>query len=167
MAPTQPVEDETPGATDRLIQLLRQADASIGHLRERTLTVAALEDPVSLGFCPRQMASLRGILDHGRGRIQRRLAVFKAPGTPGDEPAPESSAPGDIADPAAFMAEYRTCCHILCRSLNEALRISHAPASALLSDFVLRLEKQLWLMDVPKHDPEADRYRSASLFLTC
>ncbi len=73
----------------------------------------------------------------------------------------------NIADPFAFMAEYRTCCRLLCRALNEALRTANAPASAMLSDFVLRLEKQLWLMDTPRTDPGSDRYRSVSLFLTC
>jgi hypothetical protein len=167
MAPAQPNADEAPVTPDELISLLRQANSLLGHLRMRAEKVVALYDPVALGFCPGQVRTLRGIIDHGRGRIQRRLAILAGPDAEGDDPAEESNPPADIAEPIAFMAEYRACCRLLCRALNESLRVANAAAGAMLSDFVLRLEKQLWLMDTPKQNPGSDRYRSVSLFLTC
>jgi hypothetical protein len=166
MASAQPIANDASVPNTGLIRLLRQADSELGHLRERAQHVVALEDPDASGFCARQMKTLCGILDYGRGRIQRRLATLDGPGGAA-EGSPDSGRPGDIADPAAFMAEYRACCRLLCQALNEALGVSNAPTGAMLSDFVLRLEKQLWLMDPPKNTLGPDPYRIVSLFLTC
>jgi hypothetical protein len=149
---------------EELIRLLAQASSALGRLRDRATRFASLADPVAAGFCPSELRTLCAILDHGRGRIDRRLAILKA----GAQVAPaDSDPPCATADPLSFMAEYRGCCRLLCRALNEALRIPNAAAGSMLSDFILQLEKQLWLMDSPKQDSGPDRYRSVSLFLTC
>jgi hypothetical protein len=106
MVTAQPIANEAPGASEDLIELLRQANSSLGLLKERAEHVVALEDPVALGFCPRQMRTLCGIIDNGRGRIQRRLAILVGPGAAGDARASESDSPVTIADPAAFLASY-------------------------------------------------------------
>jgi hypothetical protein len=167
MAFSQPIANEAQVADEGLIRLLRCANASLGQLRQRAEDVVALEDAAELGFCPRQLKTLCGLLDGGRGRIQRRLSIVAGACGAGREPEPDSVAPVNAADPLAFMAEYRACCRLLCRALNEALRISNGPAGAMLSDFVLRLEKQLWLVNAPKRDPGTDPYRSVALFLAC
>jgi hypothetical protein len=152
---------------DPLSLLLRQASASLEHLRQRAENVLALEDPVSLGFCPKQLKTLCGIIDQGRGRIRRQLVKMEGAETQRDAEAPDFRPPANLADPFSFMAAYRASCRLLCRALNEALCNTDGPTCAILSDFVLRLEKQLWLMDAPENDPGSDRYRSVSLFLTC
>jgi hypothetical protein len=167
MASAQPTAIQAPASNDDLIELLRQASSSLGCLKELAEHVVSLDDPVEHGFCPRQMKTLRTILDQGRGRIQLRVAILVGPGSADDDGNADAGPTMNISDPATFVAEYRACCRLLCKALSEALRISYAPAVAMLSDFVLRLEKQLWLMDTPKSDPGADRYRSVSLFLTC
>jgi DNA-binding ferritin-like protein len=65
------------------------------------------------------------------------------------------------------MVEYRRCCRRLCRALGEARKVSDASTVAVLGEIILKLEKQLWLIDKPRHDPGTERYRSVSLFLTC
>jgi DNA-binding ferritin-like protein len=65
------------------------------------------------------------------------------------------------------MGGYRDCCRSLCKALNESLRASDWATGALLSDLVLRLEKQLWLMDTSPHNRGVGSCRSVSLFLTC
>jgi hypothetical protein len=167
MAPVQPTAKQGPAANNELIEKLRHASSSLSCLRELAEQVASLDDPVQLGFCPKQMKTLCTIIDQGRGRIQRRLAILVGPGTADDDGTADAVPTMNISDPATFVAEYRACCRHLCKALNEALRISYAPAIAMLSDFVLRLEKQLWLMDTPKSEPGSDPYRSVSLFLTC
>src|SRR5450755_3065102 len=102
MASVQPTAIDASVPNAGLIRLLRQADSALGHLRERAQYVVALEDPAASGFCARQMKTLCGILDHGRGRIQQRLAILDGPGGAG-EGSPDSGRPRDIADPAAFM----------------------------------------------------------------
>jgi hypothetical protein len=166
MAPVQPTAKQSLLATDELIQLLRHANSSLSYLRELAAHVVSLEDPVELGFCPRQMKTLCGIIDHGRGRVERRVAILAGSGS-ADDWAADARPAMNMSNPAEFMAEYRACCRLLCKALNEAQRISYAPAVSMLSDFVLRLEKQLWLMDSPKPNPGSDRYRSVTLFLTC
>lgn len=163
-AQLKPTTDDV--ENEGLIELLSQADEALAHLRERADHIFALGDLVSLGFCPRQMKTLCGILDHGRGRIRRRLSILSSAAEAPDE-AMQSDPPPNISDPIAFMAEYRACCRLLCKALSEALRVANTPSVSMLSDFILRLEKQLWLMDTPKNDPGSDRYRSVSLFLTC
>ncbi len=166
MASPQPLADPAPLPKDPLSLLLRQAEALLEHLRRRAENILALDDAVSVGFCPRQLRTLCGIIDQGRTRIQRHVDAGEGLLGRGHE-APDVMPTTNMSDPIAFMAEYRASCRLLCRALSEALRTGNAPTGALLSDFVLRLEKQLWLMDTPKRDPGRDRYSSVSLFLTC
>jgi hypothetical protein len=158
--------NNTPDSNDSLIELLARAGSSLAYFRERAGALVTQEGPLILGFCPRQMWTLCGILDEGRGRLQRRLEGLLGPGGH-VEFSTDSNPAGASDNPAAFMAEYRGCCRRLCKALNEARRISDAASCAMLSELVLRLEKQLWLMDTPERDPGTERYRSVSLFLTC
>lgn len=166
MFPDRTGSNEPSLVSGDLVPLLSQADAALGHLRDRAEKIMALEDAVSLGFCPRQMKTLCAILDYGRGRIHRRLAIMSGTVVAEGE-SPSSNPPFGVASPVAFMAEYRACCRLLCSALRESRRISSSPTVAMLSDLVLRLEKQLWVMDSPKHDPGSEPYRTVSLFLTC
>jgi hypothetical protein len=166
MVYAQPTANVSPVSNDALVYLLVHAGSSLAHLRERAAKVMTVDGPLVLGFCPRQMKTLCDILDEGQARIQRRLAGLVGPGA-ALEATEDSDIRGKSEDPISFMAEYRACCRRLCKGLNESLRISDAPSGAMLSELVLRLEKQLWLMDSPKHDPGSDRYRSVSIFLTC
>jgi hypothetical protein len=70
-------------------------------------------------------------------------------------------------DPANFLPGNRACCRRLCRALRDALRVSDGSTGATLSELVLRLEKQLWLIDTPSHPRGIDACRSVSLFLAC
>jgi hypothetical protein len=157
---------DAPDSKDPLIELLARAGSSLTYLRERAGSLVTKQGPLILGFCPRQMWTLCGILDEGRANLQRRLEGLLGPGGQVEFSA-DSNPTGAMDNPAAFMAEYRGCCRRLCKALNEARRISDVSSCAMLSELVLRLEKQLWLMDTPEHDPGTERYRSVSLFLTC
>jgi len=89
MAFSQPIANEAQVADEGLIRLLRCANASLGQLRQRAEDVVALEDAAELGFCPRQLKTLCGLLDGGRGRIQRRLSIVAGACGAGRElPAP-------------------------------------------------------------------------------
>jgi hypothetical protein len=166
MAPHQPIAHGAPVPSGELLRLLRRADESLGQLTERALAVVALDDPVSMGFCPKQMQSLCRMLGNSRARIQGHILNIEGPAASGNE-SPGSSPPLGKMDPISFIAKYRASCRMLCEALNEARRASQAPAGAMLSDIILRLEKQLWIMDSPKQTRRTDQYRSVSLFLAC
>jgi hypothetical protein len=141
--------------------------SSLGHLRERAGNIAEHENPADLGYNPRQMKNLCKILDHGCGRIERRLAILEGILHTAGEPVPDLNPTLHAAASVQFMEEYRACCRLLCKALTESQRASNAQASAMLSDFILALEKQLWLIDPGRRETRADRFRSMSFLLTC
>jgi hypothetical protein len=116
---------------DSLIELLARAGSSLAYLRERAGRLVTQEGPLILGFCPRQMWTLCGILDEGRSRVQRCLEDLLGPSGQVEFSA-DSSSPGATENPASFMAEYRGCCRPLCKALNEARRISDATSCCAL-----------------------------------
>jgi hypothetical protein len=147
--------------------LLRQANSALARLKQRADKAMALKDPVAAGFSPRQIKTLCGIIDEGRRRIRRCLDAEDDPAILAGDESPEFVPTTGMGDPASFMAQYRFSCRLLCRALNEALSAADARVGAMLSDLVLRLEKQLWLMDTHGTNHGSDRHRSVSLFLTC
>ena len=166
MAHPQPIEAEAKHTKDSLINLLARADSALGLLKERASQLVSLGDPEGNGFSPGQLETLCRSLDEGRGRVHRRLLGIAGEAVR-PEPAAAQNPSGNTRDPLVFLADYRACCRRLCKALSEALRISDAATGAVLSALVLRLEKQLWLMDTPRHNVGAEPYRSISLFLTC
>jgi hypothetical protein len=163
----QPRANEISTDCTRLVQLLQQAVESLGHLRERAGNIAEHENPAALGYNPRQMKALCKILDHGCGRIERRLAILLGTLLTAGEREPELNPTLHAAASMQFMEEYRACCHLLCKALSESNRILNAPTAAMLSDFILALEKQLWLIEPGRREPRSDRYRGMSFLLTC
>jgi hypothetical protein len=163
----QPTASEARADRRSLIQLLQQAVASLGHLRERAGNIAENENPAALGYNPKPMKNLCKILDHGCGRIERRLAILEGALLNSGEPEPDLNPTLNAAASVQFMEEYRACCRLLCKALSESQRVSNAPASSMLSDFILALEKQLWLIDPGRREPRSEWYRGMSFLLTC
>jgi hypothetical protein len=166
-AAMQPTPGENSTGSKRLIQLLKLALVSLAHLRERAGNIAEHENPAALGYNPRQMKALCKILDHGCGRIERRRAILEGTLHAAVEPEVDLNPTLNASASVQFMEEYRACCRLLCKALSEAQRVPNGPTAAMLSDFVLALEKQLWLIDPgsPEHRPY--RLRSMSFLLTC
>jgi hypothetical protein len=163
----QPTANKTSTDCTSLIKLLKQAVSSLGHLRERAGNIAEYENPAALGYNPKQMKALCKILDHGCGRTERRLAILQGALLTAGEPEPELNPALNAAATVQFTEEYRACCRLLCKALSESHRILNAPTTAMLSDFILALEKQLWLIDPGRREPQSDRYRGMSFLLTC
>jgi hypothetical protein len=155
---------KTAPASQGLPVHLWEVNAALASLRLQMERVQASPELSGLGFNPRQVAKLCAILDQGRGSILRRIADSGDAVTAEKQEAGLSQ-PAD--DPANFLPGYRAGCRRLCRALRDALRVSDGSAGATLSELVLRLEKQLWLIDTPSHYRGIDACRSVSLFLTC
>jgi hypothetical protein len=166
MAHPQPVPTEAPPTNDFLVNLLAKAEPALSLLKERASQLISLGNPEGLGFSRGQLETLCRILNEGCGRVHRRLVDIAGDANPA-KPAADSTPPGNPEDPLVFLAEYRACCRRLCGAMNEALRISDGATGAMLGGLMLRLEKQLWLMDTPRLSAGVDPYRSISLFLTC
>jgi hypothetical protein len=166
MASHQQVLAEAPQTNDFLVDLLAKAEAALALLRERTRQLVSLGNSAPHGFSPGQLETLCTILDEGRSRVHRRLVDFVGECDQAG-PSADSHSPVNIENPLMFLGDYRACCRRLCKAMKEALRISDATTGAVLSDLMLRLEKQLWLMDTPRLSSGTEPYRSISLFLTC
>jgi hypothetical protein len=165
MVSAPPPSRRAQATEDNRVALLRQVAASLGNLELRASGASLATETGALGFCPRQMRALGEILGRARQRIAARIAQLGGAGS--RDPLGAPARPGDVADPVAFMIEYRDCCRRLCRALNEALRAEDPATGAMLSELVMRLEKHLWLMDTSTHDRGAASCRSVSLLLTC
>jgi hypothetical protein len=168
MVLSKQLADRAASTREVLIELLGSVGDSLATLRLRASRALVLEEPQTLGLCPRQLKVLCQILDRGRQKIGRRISDLGGLASRHrDKFHDELRLPINVEDPVAFMAEYRTCCRRLCTALNESKRVSDDVSRALLSDLGLQLEKQLWLMDASPHSRGDETCRSVSLFLTC
>jgi len=145
-------------------------DASEELLRLRECTASLAESPESTVFCPRQLQSLRSELDRGRGLIAARMAALGGSRSEGAAAAIGTAA--KKAEPRkvrarTLMRTYGKCSHQLCRVVQEARRISDSTTAAMLSDLILRMEKQLWLLDAPSQQREPASRRVVAFYFSC
>jgi hypothetical protein len=145
-------------------QLLLQAHRSLLELRALAEQVCESERFESLEFRGDELRSLCSMLTEGSILLARRARALGFE----DElsPAPGGSF-SPVIGPETLLASYRACCRRLCGAMKEAIRISDSSSVALLRDLILRLEKQLWVIDAPSRTFGVDDSRAIALFLSC
>ena len=146
-----------------LMVMLEDAADELLRLQECAAGIAAA--PETTVFCPQQLRVLRDVLDGGREAIGARMEILG-----GHRPATNLSA-GQRAQrkirSRALMRAYGKCSHQLCRVQQEARRISDGTTAAMLSDLILRMEKQLWLLDAQSQQRAPATRRVVSFFFSC
>ena len=73
----------------------------------------------------------------------------------------------DEMEPITLIRSYRACSRRLCDAMKEAVRISDRESAAVLRILILRLEKQLWVIDSPSRSYGVHDSRAVALFLSC
>ncbi|HEY1791651.1 MAG TPA: hypothetical protein VGG34_01930 [Opitutaceae bacterium] len=144
-------------------ELLSAAQAALLELRavsERICESGRLEE---FELRPAEMRSLCRLLAEGSILISKRADRL---GVPHEIFLQDDFAPAQV-DPLALITAYRTCCRLLCRTMKVSLRMSDNETALLLRNFVMSLEKQLWVIDAPSRTHGSDDSRAVSLFLAC
>jgi hypothetical protein len=167
MVDVRPRSAEVSSSAARLVRSLRQVGTDLRMLEIRARRAEGSGELSRLDFCPKQIGRLRLILSEGRTAVVRRAgelgeALSEHNAGEGADVSPSIEA----GDPTAFLAAYRACCRRVCGALREAIDNRDSLTGAMLSGLVLKLEKQLWLIDTARNRG-ADDWRSVSLFLAC
>jgi len=152
----------------RLIALLGRADMALQDLRMRAASICQSGNLGILGFRREQLEELKALLHRGGQLLDERIYTLDgARGRDAAAPQEESFSRNAIVEPITFFGSYRACCRALCAAMKEAVRLEDSSSALLLRDLILKLEKQLWMIDVPDRTRGLDESRAVSLFLSC
>lgn len=152
----------------RLISLLGRADAALQGLGVRAASICQTGYLGILGFRREQLEELKALLHRGDQLLNER--IYTLDGSRARDPAApqgENFSRNPVVEPITFFSSYRACCRALCAAMKEAVRLEDSTSALLLRDLILRLEKQLWTIDVPERTRGLDESRAVSLFLSC
>jgi hypothetical protein len=152
----------------RFVAQLTKADGALRELHARSASICESGNLEILGFRREQLDTLCDLLSHGYQLVDGRIRVLDG-GRPAGHRPPETGAfsRNAIVEPITFFASYRACCRTLCTAMREAIRLQDQSSVLLLRDLILRLEKQLWVIDVPARNRGLDDSRAVALFLSC
>jgi hypothetical protein len=109
--------------------------------------------------------ALQPTLAEGCAAISRRLEALGHPTDSSRPPFPDPVPPAK--GNAVALTAYRPCFSHLGRALREARRISDEQTMAILSCLVVRLEKHLWLSDLPLTERRVLDWSAVNLFSLC
>jgi hypothetical protein len=170
------------------LHLVRSLEDSLQALARLHAAVVRLQ-PVDGGSSPGfptfsllELNRLRAVIRQGGAAITRRLKELADDDKQAASRAAEfwrgdatlsratnnPAETNDGSEPASrsLLVTYRAACRAICRSLQEAQRVSDSLTVASLSGLLQRLEKQLWLLDYSR-----ERVRvglpTITLFLSC
>jgi hypothetical protein len=165
-SPTPPRSISPEGAG--LTALLEDALADLRLLQARTETLASTAGGTRARPGRLPIVALCSTLEQGCAGISSRMnALGLAPPPTLASPRPGQIRGGSPLSPHAVTKACRSCFAHLCDALREARRISDTQTTALLIQFVLSLEKQLWLLDPPLQERGASDLRAFNIFSLC
>lgn len=150
----------------KLAILLEEALADLLRLQSEAETLCGAASQGMSRIATGGVQALRPTLAEGCAGISRRLAAM---GYAATVPEFHASEPIDVPARAAGVTlnAYRPCFFRLGRALREARRVSDEPTMAILSHLIIRLEKHLWLFDLPLTERRAVDWSAVNLFSLC
>jgi len=152
----------------RFIAQLAKADGALRELHARAASICESGNLEILGFRREQLDTLCDLLSHGYQLLDGRITALDGGRPPARRPQQAAAfSRNAIVEPITFLASYRSCCRILCAAMREAMGLQDSASVLLLRDLILRLEKQLWMIDVPARNRGLDDSRAVALFLSC
>ena len=151
-----------------LVALLREAQGALMTLRTLTDRECRSSNLRAIGFRENELRFLCAVLADGSFVLHRRAialgAAFEAEAAPARG---ETDSGNAEVEPLALIGAYRKCCRRLCDAIKEAVRISDPESISMLRELILRLEKQLWVIDLPSRNCGVGDSRAVALFLSC
>jgi hypothetical protein len=162
---TYPTTEEPVSADSaKLVVLLEEALADMLRLQAETEVVSAGKGMSRIATGGIQ--ALRPTLAEGCAALCRRLVALGHPASTLPATPADSDRPTDAGAGAALNA-YRPCFVRLGKALREARRLSDEATMAVLSQLIIRLEKHLWLFDLPLAERRAVDWSAVNLFSLC
>jgi hypothetical protein len=152
----------------KIADCLVKASEALAELNARTESIDNSGNLEILGFSWQHLKTLRDLLTRGTRVVDRRVAELE--GGDGSRVMPTRGfefSRNAIMEPITFFASYRACCRALCSAMKVAMAASDSTTVLLVRDLVLRLEKELWMIDSPERNRGADDIRAVALFLSC
>jgi hypothetical protein len=148
-----------------LASLLEEALADLFRLQAEAEAVSGAADKGMSRIATGGVQALRPTLAEGCASISRRLEAMGHPGFGGigDAADPTESAP----EAGVALNAYRPCFFRLGKALREARRVSDGETMTILSHLIVRLEKHLWLFDLPLSERRVVDWSSVNLFSLC
>jgi hypothetical protein len=152
----------------KMADSLVKASEALAELNARTESIDNSGNLEILGFSRQHLKALRDLLTRGTRVVERRIAELE-----GGAQARYSQgrrydfSRNAIMEPITFFASYRGCCRALCAAMKVAMASADSATVLLLRDIVLRLEKELWMIDAPERNRGVDDSRAVALFLSC
>src|SRR5665213_2728980 len=149
-----------------LVEMICDALDALDELRGLAETFAEAGNHDVLEFRPRELRALGELATNGSISLKRRAAQlnparrFSAKGPTHDHPGG-----ADELEPITLIRSYRACSRRLCDAMKEAIRVSDGESAAVLRTLILRLEKQLWVIDSPSRAYGVHDSRAVALFL--
>lgn len=164
---TQPTIQGSPPVENRkLTGLLEEALVDLLRLQAEADAVCRAASQGMSRIATGGMQALRPTLEEGCAGISRRLAAMGGTVPAMDARPSESIEPIESPRDGALNA-YRPCFFRLGRALREARRVSDEATMAIVSRLIVRLEKHLWLFDLPLAEWRAVDWSSVNLFSLC
>jgi hypothetical protein len=168
MSSRHPCADHRRRPEALLVAQLSKADIALRELHARAASICESGNLEILGFRREQLDTLCDQLSHGYQLVDSRISALD-----GGRAAAHRHREGEtfsrnaMVEPITFLASYRSCCRALCAAMREAMLVPDQSSVLMLRDLILRLEKQLWMIDVPARYRGFDDSRAVALFLSC
>jgi hypothetical protein len=157
-------EELAPSGNATLASLLEEALADLLRLQAEAEVVSRAADKGMSRIATGGAQALRPTLAEGCATISRRLESMGHPGFGrGDAAALAEFAP----EAGVALNAYRPCFSRLGKALREARRISDGETMTILSHLIVRLEKHLWLFDLPLSERRVVDWSAVNLFSLC
>jgi hypothetical protein len=152
----------------KIADCLVKASEALAELNARTENIDNSGNLEILGFSRQHLKTLRDLLTRGTRVVDRRIAELEGGANARLMPTHRlDSSRNAIMEPIKFFASYRACCRALCSAMKVAMAGCDSATVLMLRDIVLRLEKELWMIDAPERNRGVDDSRAVALFLSC
>lgn len=168
MSPRRPVAESRRRPEAVFIEPLTEADRALRELHAQAASLCESGNLEVLGLRRDQLDALCDLLSRGHQLVAGRIAALGGGRLRARRPRePEAFSLNTTAEPVPFFSSYRAGCRILCAAMQEALRLQDEISVLLLRELILRLEKQLWMIDVSSRNRGFDDSRAVARFLSC
>jgi hypothetical protein len=155
--------ESAPVGSAKLASLLEEALADLLRLQAEAEAVSGADDKGLSRIAADGVQALRPTLAEGCAAISRRLEVLGHPGSGRRGAGLTESAP----EAGVAVNAYRPCFFRLGKALREARRVSDGETMTVLSHLIVRLEKHLWLFDLPHSERRVVDWSAVNLFSLC
>jgi hypothetical protein len=156
------------GENSTLGDLLCNAASAMADLQAQAERICSSGRAEELEFSHRHLEGLCSFLGRGLAEIRKRMPEDDAIlGLDSGGRGFELRAQDLPSEPVELLSAYRASCRCLCKAMRQSVLGSNRQLTSILSELIVNLEKQLWVIDAPSRNYGAYEVRSVALFRSC